>query len=469
MKEFEQSAEQLLQKNKAPGAIVAIAKDGKVVYTHSFGYATRESQQAATEQTVFGLASLTKSFTCLAIMQLQEQGLLRVTDAVQTYLPSFRLKDASTLSEITIHHLMTHTSGIPPMDTIDYAMIMEDSKPWFTIHMDQAKEVPALDTYDLFMEFIAAQDVTVLGPPGEIYSYSNEGYSLLGAIIEQVSGLPYTDYIEKRITKPLGMKHTHFLKADYPAGTDFSTCYEKNEGEEQGEIYPVMDWWDAPAMRATGFLKSTVADMIRYSQVFIQHGTVEGKTILQPSSVQEMMASQVRMDYERNYGYGLSVIEDYFGHRLVDHGGSLPAISSKFTCIPSLGITAITFVNLMGVPSYKIQAEALNAYFGRALDASPFNHQPIDIDYSVFNTYIGDYTSGEGTKASFQEIEGTRTFTYDGKTYPFFFVEPTVCIVQMEDGTEPVEFFLSDTGQVTGLSIYHRMLTKEVGDSLCNN
>lgn len=468
MQLFENSTEKILKENNAPGAMVAISKNGKVVYQRAFGYKNIETKESPSEHTVYGLASLTKSFTCLAILQLEEEGLLSVNDPVINYLPDFKLHNDSTTHRMTIHHFMTHTSGIPPMSTIDYAMVLPDNKNWGVVHEGLTSPTPKVDTYEDLMDDISKQEVNMIGYPGERYSYSNEAYSLLGAIIEKVSGISYKDYIVENITKKIGMKNTYFLKTEYPEDTDFSVCYERNEKIENSELYVEDDWWDAPSMRATGFLKSTSHDMLLYGQMYIDFGKVNDEQIFSEQIIQKMIAPHVKMDIERNYGYGLSRIEDYFGDVLIDHGGSLPAISSKFTIIPTQKITAIVLVNLMSVPAYKIMTEMLNAYFGRTLDESPFDYSEIHLSEKKTNERVGLYTSPEGMRVELLEANKSLRFYYKDEEYPIKVVSENAFIAKFDDSNEPVEWIQDSNGKIIGLTIFHRILNKQKGKEKVN-
>lgn len=120
---FEEYAQQLVDEHQIPDAVIGIAKDGKPIYQKGFGFSDTESRHADTADTVYGIGSITKSFTCVAIMQLQEAGKLSVHDPIVTYLPEFRLKAGNIVEQMTIHHLMTHTAGLPPLSTLYLAII----------------------------------------------------------------------------------------------------------------------------------------------------------------------------------------------------------------------------------------------------------------------------------------------------------------------------------------------------------
>src|SRR5699024_9263971 len=121
-----------------------------------------------------------------------------------------------------------------------------------------------MNTFKELMEFIANSGVELFSAPGTQFSYSNDAYALLGAIIERVSDMPYEEYIQNNIIKPAGMKHSHFTIEAYRGYDNISICYEE-EDKETEQVYATQEWWDAPSMRATGFLKSTAKEIGRAS------------------------------------------------------------------------------------------------------------------------------------------------------------------------------------------------------------
>ncbi|WHX29640.1 serine hydrolase domain-containing protein [Brevibacillus agri] len=172
----------------APGAAIGVARGGKLLYQKTFGYRDRENGLPLSADTVFGIASITKSFTCVAIMQLQEAGKLSVHDPVVKYLPEFRAGDEELTKRITIHHFMTHTPGMAPLPFLDKAMkrsMEQDPAIAGTEAEEELKKLPYLDTYEEVLQAIAAFDAKPLGEPGEVFSYNNDAYGLLGAIIER--------------------------------------------------------------------------------------------------------------------------------------------------------------------------------------------------------------------------------------------------------------------------------------------
>ncbi|MGM8213824.1 serine hydrolase domain-containing protein [Virgibacillus sp. W0430] len=457
MRKFEDEAKQLLTKYHVPGCIMAISYDGKIVYKKTFGYKNVEYQEKIDGDTVFGLASLTKSFTCVAIMQLVEQGKIDINEPITHYIPHFNLKNEQNRNKITVYHLMTHSSGLPPLPSLDYAMVRKRNNAPLADYLELPKKEERLMTYKQLMDSLATTDIELLDRPGELFSYSNDGYGLLGAIIENVSGMSYEQFVLKNIIHPCGMTHTFFTVQEDKTYPNMTTCYE----EYNEEVYVAQHWWDAPAMRATGFLKSTANDMMSYTSLFINEGVVNGKQILTKESVKQMVIPHIKMDPVKFYGYGLEITPNYFGQKLVQHGGSLQSISSNLAIIPEKKVAAIILSNLSGFPANRLMAYALNSYFGREINEEHFSTTEFNVTSGELALYEGKYCSSEGMVVTLKVIEGNKvSFFYKEKAYPITFIRKNVFLAYINDAIEPGEFLVDQQNSVYGISIYHRVLLK---------
>jgi len=397
---FEAYTQRFIVENKVPALAIGLAKEGQLVYRQEFGFRNLEEQEGITLDTVFGIGSITKSFSCMAIMQLQEAGKLSVHDQVSTYLPELRLKNG-LVEQITIHHLMTHTAGLPPLPTLFHAMrssMREDPTGLEVLERFAAEETIIIETYEDLMAYLSGLDVELLGPPGTEFSYSNEGYALLGAIIERVSGKTYEQFIQDHILTPAGMSNSVFVLNEWDGHTDITTLYATKMVDGNTEIVASPVWWDAPAMRAAGFLKSTIRDMLAYMEIFRTGGLVKGKRIVSSQSIEDMMKPFVQIDPNRYYGYGLGIHENYLGMRLIEHTGGLKGISSQMFIVPDREITGIILTNLEGVPVAEIMAGLLNCRHSRPADAQVYAYIDTHISPQLLSDYVGIYESREGVR-----------------------------------------------------------------------
>src|SRR3990170_8841582 len=210
---LEQFVQDRMAETHLPSITLAVLERGETVYQRAFGFRDSERGLPATPATLYGIGSVTKSFTCLAVMQLAEQGRLAVDDPVERYLPL----DLRPFGQaVTLHHLMTHSSGIPALAyaeaVIRHAAGATDT--WLPI-----------GSYDDMLTFVNGAGDWIHASPGTRWFYLNEGYILLGAIIEKVSGQRYADYVGDHLLAPLGMTRTFLEKARVDADPDTAMPY----------------------------------------------------------------------------------------------------------------------------------------------------------------------------------------------------------------------------------------------------
>lgn len=401
-REFERYSNKLLKQYQVPGFSLGLGKDGECWYEKGFGFRDREEQLPLSPDTVFGIGSITKAFTAVAILQLQEKGKLSVHDPVTCYLPEFKTSDEEQTKHIKIHHFLTHSSGLPSLPTLMGAIKKSMEKdPVFD--EDQQQENPldslqAIDTYAELMGVIAKSKFTLLGVPGTEFGYSNDAYALLGAIIARVSGESYEQYVEEHILKPIGMHNSTFQLADLKDHTDIAVLYDIRPKEGKELVFRSNNPWDAPAMRAAGFLKSTVNDMLKFTEMIRNEGKVGHTQILSPESVTDMTTPYIQCEQETWYGYGVTIVPDFFGYKLVHHGGDIKGVTAHMGILPEIGLTGIALANIAGAPSSKLLFGALADYLGKPVDASHLHVEVVARIPEQLKEYEGTFLSGEGMK-----------------------------------------------------------------------
>jgi CubicO group peptidase (beta-lactamase class C family) len=211
---FEGLIADAMMRNHVPGLSLAIVMDGKVIYAKGFGARRLKDNAPATPNTLYGVGSCTKSFTALAIMQLVQQGKLNLKDPVKKHLPEFKLGKEE--NPITIHNLLTHSSGIPDLGGAEIEILR-------LVGVDE-KWVPFSSFEDLMLHVNGAKD-EVAAEPGSRFFYLNEGYELLGMIVERVSQMRYESYVRDRVLKPLKMNRSTFLREEFEKDQDVMTPY----------------------------------------------------------------------------------------------------------------------------------------------------------------------------------------------------------------------------------------------------
>ncbi|NRQ55021.1 serine hydrolase [Brevibacillus sp. HD1.4A] len=470
---YETLAEQTVQESQAPGVIIGINQHGDSLYRKAYGYRDAERKWAITPDTVMGLASVTKSFTCMAIMQLQEAGKLSVHDPVVAYLPEFRTPDQACTERMTIHHFMTHSAGIPPLPVDMLAVknslfdtIPEEDNP---IHRFIKKEQQKpIRTHADLLEVLAHVQYELLGEPGQHFSYSNECYALLGAIVERVSGKPYDVYVKEHILEPADMRSSTFLLGDLPRFPEVTTIYHKRDNHGKLEVYPDFDWEEGPAVMAAGHLNSTVRDMLNYAEIFRTGGCVGKERILSAESVRQMTLPHVICNYKKHYGYGLMVEPNYYGGTLLKHGGAIKGVAAHLAIVPERGLTAVVLANLIGTPVEKLTLTALNLIEGREAAEPLTKYEDYCVSPERFQAYVGDYASGEGMNVSVTVEEGALVLTNHtalfpnekGLKYPLLPIAENYFLAQMDGSELTVGFANQADGQAKAVSVGYRQIPR---------
>ena len=363
--EFEIHAQKLKDHYHIPGISLGLNHNGERKYYKGFGFRDVEKALPVTGDTVFGIASITKSFTCVAIMQLQEAGKLSVHDPVLKYLPEFRTPDTKKTEQMTIHHFMTHTSSLAPLSPA----VGPDGESPVTSHEE-------------FMQFIAETDFKLLGKPGEHFSYSNHAYNLLGAIIARVSGQDYETYIYDHILKPIGMINSRFSIEELGEHDDITKLYEAKMVRGNTVVYPLPGWGKTPFAKASGQLKSTVNDMLKYADIFRNEGLAGNNRILSSESIKQMSHPYIEIEPGKYYGYGLMITPDYYGHTLIEHSGSLDGVASRMCIVPKLGVTGVILTNLSDIPAGTLLLSALNEAMDKPVTSTHYKYEDCDIEKS---------------------------------------------------------------------------------------
>ncbi len=356
--------------NNGPGATVLIAEDNRIIYRKAFGMANLELNVPMKPESVFQLASITKQFTSVAILILLEQGKLSLQDPLSKYIADFQRGN-----EITIHHLLNHTSGIK-----DYTRIHELRDK---TRLDLTKEEIIGSFKNLPLEF----------NPNEQYEYSNSGYVLLGYITEQLSGLSYGDFIKKFIFDPIGMKNSYYSDP-YRIIPNRASGYQLYEG-----AYENAEYLSASFPYAAGALMSTIDDM------FLWHKAIQNNTLISEESKLLAFTNHRLTDGKySNYGYGWSVNE-IADIPTIEHNGGINGFTTSGIYIPERNIYSIVLTNLddgKGPEAYNIKA--VSALLGKPIPESI----AVELSEKEMKKWVGAY----------QFEDAVRFITYqNGKLY----------------------------------------------------
>jgi D-alanyl-D-alanine carboxypeptidase len=315
------------ERPKIPGFVVALSHKGKIVFNKAYGYANLERKEKMSPDHIFRIASHSKTFSATAIMQLAEQGKLRIDDPVSSYIPWLKKHRDPHMANVTIRQILSHSAGII-RDGYDAG--------YWQLH----KPFPDSDN---LRQIVLSADL-IIGNNTKM-KYSNIAYSLIGNVIEAVSDKTFNAYVTDHITRPLGLKHTG---PEYTPGMKdkFATPYTRAEG---GKPPVPIGHADTRAMAAATGCYATAADLCRF---FTAHAVGSGK-LLSDESKKEMQRPQweIKGSDEREY-YGLGVHIRRFGERYtIGHSGGFPGFITRSAFDTENQLAAIVLTNSVAGPT----------------------------------------------------------------------------------------------------------------------
>lgn len=440
-----------MSKTHLPGLSIAIVKDGEVIYSRGFCFRDLEYGLAATSSTLYGIGSVTKSFTALSIMQLVQEGRLSLEDPVSKYIP---LDLKSKGEPIKVWHLLSHVSGIP-------ALAYAEAFIRFRTGADD-KWIPVASHEDIFT-FMREADQWALTKPGERWFYLNEGYLILGYIIEKLSSIDYEEYVKKKILEPLQMDRSFFKREEVEANSDVAIPYIiTRDGECKKSTFPY-----GPTS-SDGGLISNVLDLARYIIMYLNRGKYGGETLISSKFIEEMEKPRVELPLQvfggEAYGYGLHVLPNFLGKKLVGHGGSVLVATASMEYVPEKRIGIALLANGSGYPLSQIGLYGLALMLGKDPENLPFIkvERAFDSLAGLYETYKGTMKAQVVTKGGNLSLEIKDKYVdmimplipenVEGEVKTFYTVEAGAKL--------PVEFIVK--GDMIDL-IYERYRLKKVG------
>ncbi|HWB09206.1 MAG TPA: serine hydrolase [Pirellulales bacterium] len=328
---------------------VLVARDNEQLVCRGFGLANFEHEIPNGPQTKFRLGSVTKQFTATAILILQDRGKLTVDDRISQYIdPS-----PDTWKDVTIHHLLSHTSGIPNFTNFpDYQPTMRlASTPAKTI--DRFREKP--------LEFV----------PGEKFAYSNSGYILLGAVIEKAAGKSYEAFLREAIFEPLGMNETGYDHNE-------EIVRGRAAGYQRGADLANAEFIDMSLPYAAGGLYSTVGDLHRW------HEALSGGKLLSEKGMTAMF-TPVKGDYA--YGWN---VQNRSGHLVIGHGGGINGFATSILRIPDQKICVIVLSNVVPAPAGRMANDLASILLGQPY-SPPKTRRVAKVDPKIYDELEGRY------------------------------------------------------------------------------
>ncbi|MCI9406191.1 MAG: beta-lactamase family protein [Oscillospiraceae bacterium] len=447
---FESYVEKILDAYSACGIAVAIIDQNGPAAESFFGFRDRERRLPIDRDTIFGLASVTKSFTCLAILQLAEQGKVDLDAPVCRYIPAFQ--NTHRAKPVLVRHLMSHTGSFWPVKRKTVEPLARRMGIWGK-GVDLAYSVPFSE--EAVREVSAGLDAQEipLGNPGEYFSYSNDSFGLLSDIIRTQGGEDtYADYLNKEILLPLNMTRSGCGFLPPAADPNGAILYEERDGRQ----LVTRDYHDdAFVMMGGGAVKSTLRDMQQYLSLFLQ----EGAPLIRPDSFRRMTRSCASYRPAVGYGFGLATGR-LAGHTVFGHGGSLTGVSSAIGLCPDAGAGVCVLSNTTGVPASSIAEAALRLCLGE--EPHPWEPPclepwPADLQQKA----VGRYVSLEGSDIEIQTGETGMRVLSSGQEKAYRFGAPGILYLKSKMTWSDLTLFPDGKGDIFALRYGGRMLARQ--------
>lgn len=394
----------------------AVAYDGQVLLSRGYGLANQNVSERNSPQTKFMIGSVTKQFTASAILVLEEQGKLRLQDPISRHLPDF---PADKAERITIHHLLTHTSGLWEYSS-DPEVLLRRTQPFDP---------------DGLVARIAREPLQF--SPGSRFSYSNSGYVVLGAIIEAVSGQSYEAFLHHALFAPAGMTSTGYARRE--AGLP-----NRADGYTQGPAGGLIDALPIhfSVLHSAGALYSTVEDMLKWNQA------LNSETVLSRRSIQRMFTPAVR-------GYALGwMMDTRYGHRYAHHNGFMDGYNCTYERWLDDRLCIVVFSNDDDAPVEKI-AHGLAAILFRQPYDRPERKTAVQLSPGRLKEYEGVFQLPGENQYQVVVFDNDSLFTYRyGEPRELLLAAAPDSLYYSIDNTHTVTFLRDKFDVVTGIDLY---------------
>jgi CubicO group peptidase (beta-lactamase class C family) len=450
-----------MERARMPGFSIAVVKDGSTIYAEGFGLRDTQKNLPATPDTLYGIGSITKSFVAIGIMQLVEAGEISLDDPVSKHIP-FELGMPG--EPITIHHLLTHSPGIPSLATSTVAISRG-------LGMDTG--VPLGSADDFYRLVNGAQD-EIVARPGERFFYHNAAWRMLGAIIQEKSGVPFHRYIKENVIDPLGMERTTLSLTAFEADPDHILPHLKIGDEVEASRFPYPnpdDNLEFSFITAAGGIVSSVNEMTRYLNAQIEKGKTGNGRLASEESFGEMQQQHISRPHpykgEYGYGYGLAITPDFLGHKMIDHGGSIAVSTAYMAFIPDIEAGVVMMGNSSGMDYATIAESVLAILMGEdPAEALPglYIRERMKRLTGSYEVYRGIERLKVVNRGGLLYLEEKSRRTEKTSLTPLIPEDPTLATVDfyvLRNGLKsPVEFVTREDGQIDlfiGRYCYHKV------------
>lgn len=410
-----------------PGISILIAKDGKPIYKKAFGKSNIELGTSMRSDNVFQIGSITKQFTAVSILMLEEQGKLNIDDEIVRYIPDYPTEG----NIITIHHLLNHTSGIKNSTPVGKRGAISKTDMSSTELVDYFKNKP--------LDFI----------PGSSFKYSNAGYILLGRIIEIVSGQSYEDFIEKNIFEKIGM-----LSSNYGSTKEIIKNRASGYQNEQN-IFINSDYISLTLPYAAGSILSTVDDLLKWQNA------LNSNTLIKKSSLEKAISPTTLSNGKIiPYGYGWRMA-NLKGSPVLAHTGSTKGFTSVVMFFPKENIYVTALTNCNCKKAAEMAKKVSTLVLGKPISGTtPLENESISarrktiiVSSEILKQYTGTYQIKANVNISIRHRDNTIFLLAPGQTKPIELFAESDTHFYVKVSPAEITFNMNENGEITSLTL----------------
>lgn len=459
-KQLEKYLKEVFEKRGYAGMAISIRGPEGVLFEKGFGHRD-EAGNPADPDTIFGIASMSKSMTALACCMLHVEGKLNLDDPVTKYFPNLHIPGAPDEC-VTLRTIAMHRAGLPPMQPLEWSIAMNSIEPDSQWYRHMLKTAPnKMDRIEQVVDYIAEGRYTTLGEPGEMMSYSNEGYAVLSFVVDIAAGQTLEEFLDERIFRPLGMNRSVLdldgSSARAMSGGNITSLFE---WDDDGRLAADDNWSVLPPFRGCACVKSTASDMSRYYKMLADGGLWEGKQIVPAEAVELMTGRAYPLRKEPFYCLGLRK-RIVAGRTVLEHSGGLHGVSS-FGGYLEGGYSAAVLCNQGDLDVEEFQWICYNYCLGLPLDQKHEWADPVGRTFSMPQAVCGDFLAEEGLPAhcTVRLEDGVLKAVYGGRDTVLEYCGGTVfAAMDAENPKRRVStfrFFIRD-GQAWAVRCYNRV------------
>lgn len=388
---------------------VLVAQRGKVLFDRAYGQANREWEIANTPATRFRIGSITKQFTAVSILLLEERGKLKLTDLVSQHVPD----TPAAWSKITLRHLLTHTSGLTNVTDLPEFILWKNSPSTPTQMVARFSELP--------LDF----------QPGERFAYSNSNYLVLGLIVERVGGQRYGGFLREHVLDPLGLKDTG-LDSNLTVLPRRATGYGYRDGNYLNAPHS-----DMSVPHGAGAMYSTTHDLWRWAEgVFVDQ-------LLTPASRAKLLTPE-----KDGYALGVRVYEQR-GRKVIEHGGAIAGFSSALRYYPADGVTIVVLSNLGRSITAEMSSELASAWFDGA-------RPQVTVPVATLQSYAGVYSVSPDRFFTIRLVEGKLMARLGRQEESHELVADSETLFYLKPIDGQIEFVRDGAGKVTEIAVHQK-------------